>query len=299
MEQSMWPFEYLELLEPYKRYDIMLHTRPNRDPCNMKRINNSESTYGGLQFYFREGAPVSAPTNITGSNITQTSMVLTWKPVPVEDVRGVLLGYTLHYKEHGQTHTSAVTNITVDPTLNQQELVDLKSGTMYVVQMSARTSAGAGIKSAARYFETNSQGVSIAIQRIDKFDELEHLNPTSIREEYDTCTLHLPAPAPPLLLQCAGLEGSGRPLASPAGQADPAQRDSSEEEEESSTGGDERTATSDAPRDGWESTPGPLHSDYTTMEMFQRVTPQLFPSCTATGHAGLQLPELGLIGLES
>lgn len=49
------PLNQTEPLEPYSRYSITLHTRPNKVTCNMKRINNSESTYGSTQFYFIEG----------------------------------------------------------------------------------------------------------------------------------------------------------------------------------------------------------------------------------------------------
>lgn len=42
-------------LEPYQRYSITLHTRPNKDTCNMKHINNSESTYSTARFYSVQG----------------------------------------------------------------------------------------------------------------------------------------------------------------------------------------------------------------------------------------------------
>jgi len=51
-------------------------------------------------------APVSAPTNITSVNVTETSAVLRWTPVPPEAARGFLLGYTLHYQEYGQANAS-------------------------------------------------------------------------------------------------------------------------------------------------------------------------------------------------
>ena len=50
------------------------------------------------------------------------------------------------------------TDTTVDPTVVSQELVDLKSGTWYTVQISAFTSAGVGVTSGASYFETHPQG---------------------------------------------------------------------------------------------------------------------------------------------
>ena len=52
------------------------------------------------------------------------------------------------------------TDTTVDPTVVSQELVDLKSGTLYMVQLWAFTSAGAGVTSDTSYFETRSQGTN-------------------------------------------------------------------------------------------------------------------------------------------
>ncbi|KAM4634059.1 interleukin-6 receptor subunit beta [Polymixia lowei] len=148
----------MEPVEPYKRYNITLHVRPNKDTCNIKHVNNSECTYGSKQFYFIEGSPIGAPTNISSYNVTLNSMVLEWLPVPEEAVRGFLLGYTIHYNEYHQRGTYTETNITVDPVSNSYELGNLKSGTMYLVQISAFTHAGAGVRSATSYFETPSQG---------------------------------------------------------------------------------------------------------------------------------------------
>ncbi|XP_071380221.1 interleukin-31 receptor subunit alpha [Centroberyx affinis] len=147
--------------EPYKRYNIALHTRPDKDPCNLKRVNDSESTYGRMQVYFTEGSPISAPTNISGHSVMRNSMVLQWLSVPEEDLRGFLLGYIIHYTEYDQKETEK--NITVDPASNSHELGDLKSGTAYLVQISAFTRAGAGVRSRASLFKTNPQGYGILI----------------------------------------------------------------------------------------------------------------------------------------
>ncbi|XP_038588961.1 interleukin-31 receptor subunit alpha isoform X2 [Micropterus salmoides] len=141
-----------EPLEPYERYTITLHTRPNKDTCNLKHINNSESTYGSTEFYFKEGSPASAP-NISSFNVTQTSVVLQWSSIPEKDIRGFLLGYIIHYKEYHQKGT----DITVDPLLNSYQLADLKSGTGYKVQISGFTRAGAGVRSNIYLFTTNTQ----------------------------------------------------------------------------------------------------------------------------------------------
>uniref|UniRef100_UPI0037E881DB interleukin-31 receptor subunit alpha n=1 Tax=Semicossyphus pulcher TaxID=241346 RepID=UPI0037E881DB len=146
-----------ESLEPYKRYSLTLNTRPNKDTCNMKHINNSESIYGSTQFYFMEGFPVSAPTNISCYNVTLSSVVLQWLPIPEEDMRGFLLGYIIYYTKYHHTGTSTERNITVDPMFNKYELEDLESGTAYKVQISGFTKAGAGVRSTEGLFKTNYQ----------------------------------------------------------------------------------------------------------------------------------------------
>ncbi|XP_010876358.2 uncharacterized protein LOC105015147 isoform X1 [Esox lucius] len=140
-------------LQQYTRYTFTLHTRPYKDVCNLKSINKSESTYGSIQAYFKEGIPISAPGNIS-SNVTQSSMVLEWIAVPEEDTRGFLLGYILYYRENPQDGTETETNITIDAGSTSYELVDLKSSTVYKVQLSAFTGAGMGVRSSAAYFET-------------------------------------------------------------------------------------------------------------------------------------------------
>ncbi|XP_069556861.1 uncharacterized protein, partial [Brachyistius frenatus] len=151
-------FKYPEPLEPYKRYSITLHTRPNKEPCNLERINASESTYGSTQFYFVEGSPVGAPATVSSSNATLKSVALRWSPIPEEDVRGFLRGYVIHYSEYRHGGTPAENNITVAPEVNSSELGDLKSDTAYRVQVSGVTSAGEGVRSTASYFKTKHEG---------------------------------------------------------------------------------------------------------------------------------------------
>ncbi|TNN61250.1 Leukemia inhibitory factor receptor [Liparis tanakae] len=151
-----------EPLEPYTRYDITLHTRPDTDTCNMKRVNDSESTYGRTQFYSAEGSPVGAPTNISSDDVTLNSAALQWSSIPEDEVRGFLLGYIIYYKEYHQQQQqgrpSTERNVTVDPTLNRYELRRLAGGTAYEVQMAGLTRAGAGVRSAASLFKTKDHG---------------------------------------------------------------------------------------------------------------------------------------------
>ncbi|MEQ2246589.1 hypothetical protein ILYODFUR_001081 [Ilyodon furcidens] len=95
-----------EHLEPFKRYSVTLHLRTNKNTCNMKYINNSESTYGTTEFYYIEGSPVSSPANISFHNVTVNSAVLQWSNIQEEDLRGFLLGYIIHYTEYHYRETS-------------------------------------------------------------------------------------------------------------------------------------------------------------------------------------------------
>lgn len=52
-------------------------------------------------------APVSAPENITFTNVTLDSVVLQWSTIPEEDLRGFLLGYIIHYAKYN--HKGATT----------------------------------------------------------------------------------------------------------------------------------------------------------------------------------------------
>ncbi|XP_035246177.1 interleukin-31 receptor subunit alpha [Anguilla anguilla] len=142
-------------LQPYKRYVFLLHTRPDKDTCNLKSINNSESTNGRTEAYAKEGTPASSPGNIT-CLVSSTSLALAWKPVPEEDACGFILGYNLYYAENGKGQNSSV--VIDDAGANGYTLSDLKSQTAYEVQLSAFTAAGEGARSASFYFETANPG---------------------------------------------------------------------------------------------------------------------------------------------
>ncbi|KAL3041960.1 hypothetical protein OYC64_020017 [Pagothenia borchgrevinki] len=158
--------EPLEPLEPYKRYSITLHTRPDKDTCNMKKVNNSESTYGRTHFYSIEGSPLSAPTNLSIYNVSLNSVGLQWLSIPEDDIRGFLLGYIIYCTEYHHGGATTERNITVS---NSYELGDLKDGTAYGVQISGFTEAGVGVRSTTILFKTNSQELSNLISVITIF----------------------------------------------------------------------------------------------------------------------------------
>ncbi|XP_065140620.1 interleukin-12 receptor subunit beta-2 isoform X2 [Paramisgurnus dabryanus] len=138
------------IFQPYVRYYFVLHKRSYKDTCNMKNINDSEITYGTSQAYLTEGIPISAPGNVTVLNITQHSSVITWSPVPEEDLRGFLLGYKIY---HIEDDTESFT--VMHPSLNSFQLQKLKSNSAYRVQLAAFTAAGEGQRSEPKPFVTN------------------------------------------------------------------------------------------------------------------------------------------------
>nr|XP_057913286.1 interleukin-6 receptor subunit beta isoform X2 [Doryrhamphus excisus] len=143
-----------ERLEAYRRYHVWLHVRPQRPPCNLKSVNNSEVTYASAPFYFLEGSPLSAPANVSVVNVTLSSVALCWSSIPQEELRGFLLGYVIHYAENQQQET----NISVPAHVHSYTLEGLQRGTVYKIQVSGVTRAGAGVRSAARVIRTHERG---------------------------------------------------------------------------------------------------------------------------------------------
>ncbi|KAG9353633.1 hypothetical protein JZ751_011754, partial [Albula glossodonta] len=149
-------------LEPYKRYVFLLNARPDKDTCDLKRINNSESTIGRAEAYAKQGseselaAPTSAPGNVTCPEVSSTSLVIAWSAVPEAETRGFLQGYIIYQKENGKGQ-----NLSVGANVNHVTLSNLKSQTVYEVQLSAFTAVGEGVRSDSFYFETKGRDYSI------------------------------------------------------------------------------------------------------------------------------------------
>ncbi|XP_017569618.1 leukemia inhibitory factor receptor isoform X1 [Pygocentrus nattereri] len=143
--------------QPYKRYHFFLHARPDKDTCNLKNINDSEKTYGTASVYLLEGTPLTAPGNVSVSNVTQSSFVLNWSPVAEEDLRGFPQGYIIYYGDA----LGNIKNITVGPHTNSYKLINLRSRNEHHVQLSAFTAAGEGKRSALTYVKTNPDAVAI------------------------------------------------------------------------------------------------------------------------------------------
>ena len=88
--------------------------------------------------------PSAAPVSLQGHNKSSTSIFVTWGQVPPSDQNGVILNYTVSYKE--TTHGSAKT-VTVDEPKNSTTLKGLNKYTNYSITVFASTIKGGGIAS--------------------------------------------------------------------------------------------------------------------------------------------------------
>lgn len=80
------PFDrsHSEPLEPYRRYSVALHTRSDKQTCNLKRVNDSESTYGTAQFYLLQGRKSAAPAQSPGPPDRQHLEILKYRQVALQ-----------------------------------------------------------------------------------------------------------------------------------------------------------------------------------------------------------------------
>lgn len=84
--------------------------------------------------------------SLQGHNKSSTSIFVTWGPVPLSERNGVILNYTVSYKE--ATHGSAKTGTAaVDEPKNSTTLKGLNKYTNYSITVFASTMKGGGIVS--------------------------------------------------------------------------------------------------------------------------------------------------------
>ncbi|XP_039614589.1 interleukin-6 receptor subunit beta-like [Polypterus senegalus] len=138
--------------EAYKRYRIIMYLRYIKPPCNLKDFNDTERTFAVKDVYITEGTPLYGPSNVSVSDIKSTSALLTWSEIPEESLQGFLQGYAIHYSSNSTMDSSQA--VYVNSSTLSWTLTDLRSNTLYTVQISAFTSAGEGKQSEGYVFVT-------------------------------------------------------------------------------------------------------------------------------------------------
>ena len=90
---------------------------------------------------FLRVVPNSPPVNVRGHNMSSTSILVQWGSVPAENCNGIIISYTVTYKElPGGSTNSKVANAAT----TQATLTGLKKYTNYSIVVSASTSKGDG-----------------------------------------------------------------------------------------------------------------------------------------------------------
>ncbi|XP_078366044.1 MAM and LDL-receptor class A domain-containing protein 1-like [Oculina patagonica] len=91
-----------------------------------------------------EGVPSRAPSGVRVKNIEFTSdLLVEWNPLPQYYANGILLGYTIYYKENDILSTHKSVNSSIHNT-TQFMLKDLKPAQEYLIAVAAFTSKGVG-----------------------------------------------------------------------------------------------------------------------------------------------------------
>ncbi|XP_019631424.1 PREDICTED: receptor-type tyrosine-protein phosphatase delta-like isoform X1 [Branchiostoma belcheri] len=130
---------------PYSRYRFIV-----KAATTAGKGEPSSTVY----LYTVEGVPSSPPQNVTVQADTSTSLLVSWKPPPLQDRRGVITTYRVYYYvtptiSGQQMAADAVfvsVNVTNDAQPVQFSLPGLTPFTDYTVRVSALTSRGEGVK---------------------------------------------------------------------------------------------------------------------------------------------------------
>ncbi|XP_060699386.1 interleukin-31 receptor subunit alpha-like isoform X2 [Hemiscyllium ocellatum] len=142
-------FTLKDTFKPKQRYRIMLHSKTKKIP-----MNNTEKTIGVVDVYTLEGTPRIGPSNITVTNISKTSAMIRWNPIPEDECQGFLQGYKIFYCVIKSAVGNTYSPISVNSSTTFYMLTGLLRKTLYTVQISGYTKAGEGIRSKAVSFDT-------------------------------------------------------------------------------------------------------------------------------------------------
>ncbi|KAG8131041.1 hypothetical protein E2320_017578 [Naja naja] len=137
----------LDHLQPYQLYKVMLHALD----CQSKDFMKDEWTLALANFYAVEGVPRIGPAHVTIPVVAKHSAVVKWTEIPTKDCLGFLLGYRIHYTEVTNSISWAVT---LNSSMKQYRLADLKANTHYTVYVSGITRKGEGAQSQLQDFTT-------------------------------------------------------------------------------------------------------------------------------------------------
>ena len=88
--------------------------------------------------------PNASPANVTGNNVTSTSIFVQWDEVPADNQNGIIVNYTVTYAEVPSVNRG--TKIVIAPRTNAT-LTGLEKYTNYSITVFASTAKGGGSRS--------------------------------------------------------------------------------------------------------------------------------------------------------
>lgn len=85
-------------------------------------------------------APYESPANLTGQSTNSTSIFVQWNAVILPNIRGILRGYRVYYEEApGSVHASVLRKVSVDISVTEAELINLRKFTEYHIWVTTFT----------------------------------------------------------------------------------------------------------------------------------------------------------------
>lgn len=91
--------------------------------------------------------PSKPPPNVTGNNLTSTSIEVRWNPIPPRFIHGVLLGYKVSYTAADLGNNRMWNESVVNQNTTSAVITNLHKFTKYMVSVEGFTSKGSGIES--------------------------------------------------------------------------------------------------------------------------------------------------------
>ena len=92
-------------------------------------------------------APSAAPRSVSVSEVTSSSITVQWGAVPCIHRNGDITKYKVRYGEVGITEGDRTVRMVSDFSGGMYTITGLSTGTVYTVEVAAKTSAGTGVYS--------------------------------------------------------------------------------------------------------------------------------------------------------
>lgn len=132
-----------------------------------KKNNNNKTTPNLLQYPTHQPEPSGPPQEVKCHSPSSTSVLVSWRPPPVELQNGIITQYTIQYAaaEGEDTTTHQIASI---PSESSQYLLEnLEKWTEYNVTVIAHTDVGAGPESLPQLIRTEEDGMCLLKQSPD------------------------------------------------------------------------------------------------------------------------------------